>query len=612
MARSIEEIASLMAERRSYDSPVLQRMAAIRDKYNGETVVLLPDVKGEPTMVPPTAQIVTDAVDFLANRASSVRPSIDVPVADVSDDDSRRRAFNQRKAYYAIWYESQLAEVLIRRFYRHYFAYGSAAMVAMPDPDVGVRIEARDPLTSYPELRTPDDVHSPLNVGFVYGRSGEWLAKKYPEAASLLSQGGKWDRLWDMVEWIDEEDVVLGILGPRYEMSGGLGDSGIYWRNYNTHMELRRWPNMAGMVPVAVPRRVTLDRVMGQVWAAVGMQQHLERFTALEITAAEKYVFPDMVVLGRDGRTPILVSGQWQDGRTGEANFIQDGDVKVLNAAPGVMTMPTLDRIQENAQKSAGLVPQAYSQTYGALRTGRALDALGGFAVDPRIMEAQEVCGRSLATLNEGVCHILKGYTPKKTFSMFSGWPGETGMVTFTPGKDFETSKNVVSYAVPGADATEITVGVGQLVGTRLMSRKTGRRKHPWIENAEAEEGFVLEEVLEDSVLQNFLAQGQTGALPLIDQARAIQLVKGGMSIQDAVLQADQEARERQAAQVTPPSPESGLALPPESQPGLALPGQGAEAVTANEAINPIGAPPQATQDVAQLFRALRAGAGRG
>ena len=79
----------------------------------------------------------------------------------------------------------------------------------------GVRIELRDPLSTYPEMRTPDDIHCPLNVGFVYGRSPEWIAKRYPETRALMIGSGQWNRMWDLVEWIDEDEVLAELDASR-------------------------------------------------------------------------------------------------------------------------------------------------------------------------------------------------------------------------------------------------------------------------------------------------------------------------------------------------------------------------------------------------------------
>lgn len=605
MSRSFDDITAIMLERRDADHPMIRQMQLTKDKYNGDAVTLLPGVKGEPEMVPPIAQIVTDAVDFLAHRSSGPKPTLSTPSLDQADEAANRRASDRRTAFYASWYENALAEVLLRRAYRHYYGYGTFAMVAMPDPELGVRVELRDPLATYPEMRTPDDIHCPLNVGFVYGRSPEWIAKRYPETRAMMIKSGSWGRMWDMVEWIDEDDVVVGILGPRFEY--GNTNYG-YDRGLQNHMELRRWPNRAGFVPAAIPRRVTLDRVMGQVWAAVGQQTHLERFTALEITAAEKYVFPDMVVVGRDGRTPMLVSGQWKDGRSGEANFIQDGDVKLLNAAPGVLTMPTLDRIQENAMKTAGLVPQSYAQSYGSLRTGRAIDTMGSYAVDPRIQEGQEIVARHLSVLNEGIAAVFKGYFPRKRFKKFSGWPGHGGHVEFTPSEVFDTAANVVSYPFPGSDVSEISVAVSQLVSTRLISRTTGRHKHPWIENPDFEDELIVKEQMEDAVLQAHIQGMMGGQIPIIDGINALEAYMKSGDLLTAFREADDAARQRQAAQAPPPGP--GQAIAPEQAPGLAQPGMGAE--TIDQQLPTQGPPPQAIQNGAQLIRALRAGTQRG
>jgi hypothetical protein len=365
-------------------------------------------------------------------------------------------------------------------------------------------------------------------------------------------------------------------------------------------MELERYPNRAGRCTAVVPRRVTLDRVAGQVAAAVGTYDKLGRLMALEVVAAERAVFPDMVVLGRPGTQPRLVHGRWRDGREGEPNIVLDAEeVRLLQAAPGPLTMPTIDRLEYAVRSAVGDSPFFSGQTYGALRTGRAITSLADFSIDPRVAEAQRVVARSLAELNRAIAAVLKGWYPTRRFTMFSGLPRDVSQVTFRPATHFETDDNLVEYPLAGADVQSATVGVGQLVGARLMSRRSAREAHPWIADPDHEEAAIAEEELEASVLSGVLAQGQAGTLPLVDQARILQLVREGRPIEEAVLTADREARERQARQAPPP-PE-GFATAPEAAPGLAAPGQGAESAPAR--------PPDRLAQLRAVLATLRTGA---
>jgi len=592
---SWDAIVHLMHTRRSQDSVLIRQMQDIRDRYNGDVVVPVPDIATEDTRPPPSPRLIADAIDNLAMRAASSRPTITCPALDPTSVRSQLRAAVRRRALYAAWHRSALHDVILRRAYRHFIGYGTCSFVVTPDAEKGcARIELRDPLTSYPELRTPEFIEEPRNVGFVYGRSPEWVWRNYPEARDLIDNVPTWNTMWDMVEWIDELSIVLGILGPRAPSSHDQ------LLPYNSR-ELRRVPNRAGMVPVAVPRRVTLDRVFGAVATIMAQTDLLDRLTDLDIMAAERAIFPDTVVLGKDGRAPQLVGGVWHDGREGEPNFLIDGDVKLLQSAPGPLTHPVIDRLTQSINEHTGLLPAMRGQTPGSLRTGRAIDAITGFSVDPRVQEAQEVMARSLSTVNKSVMAVEKGYWPDKRYTAFTGWAGDPDVVEYTPSVHFDSDENVVNYTFPGTDISQMTVAVGQLIGAGLISKFSARNKHPFIEDAEHEEKRVVIERMTDAALTATLQQAAAGTLPLIDLANMMDRLERGASIVEAITEAQAAAQARQAA--TPPPPALGQQAAPESQPGLAQPGMGVE-----PGPPAIRGPTTSQNDFRNLIKTLRAG----
>lgn len=577
MAHSWEDIWQSMQLRREQDSVLVRQMIGVRDRYNGEVVIPLPDVEGEPVTGSLTPQIVADGIDHTAMRAASVMPSVSCPALSRSDR-AHEIANIKRRAIYAGWYNSAI-ELLLYRAFRHFIGYGTAALVAVPDfINERATIELRDPLTAYPELRTPEDFHEPLNVGFVYGRSTDWVLRNYPQASDII-RGGK-DQIWDCVEWIDEEHIVIGVLGPRSpSYTSSYGDDR-YYPGYSPSggsMELRRWDNRAGMVPISVPRRCTLDRIMGQLTHVLPSVDLLERITALEMIAAERHVFPDMVILGKRTSVPTLSGGKWKDGREGEPNIILDADgVQLLQPSVGPATFATMDKLEKAARVSGG-VPELFGGVNGpGLRTGRALDSLGAFSIDPRVMEAQKFMQRALSCVTSGMMAVERGYWPSKKYTVFSGWSGDTEIVDYVPSKHFENLDNSVDYSLPGLDISQTTVALSQLVGARLMSRDSAREKHPLISDGRIEGKNVVKEQVEDAMLTSFLQQSQTGQLPLIDLVNIFEEYEKGGSMAAAVKAADRMARERQAAEAPEPMPGQNQA--PEAMPGLAMPGQGAEA----------------------------------
>src|ERR1019366_3638720 len=439
-----------MRQRLSQDHELLRYMVAIRDRYNGSVVVPLNDVAGQRPIEPPVPRLIQEAIDHTAMRANSWTPNIFCP-SETHSEPNEKKADNRRRSLYGAWHENYMQQKLYRA-YRHFVGYGTFSFMVMPDDHLETAvINLRDPLTTYPELIAPDDIRAPINVGYVFGHSSAWIKDRYPEAhASMMAfaQGRDWDTLWDMVEWIDDTDVVIGILGPRMPAYSPQESRPYGYSGY----EVARWTNRAGMVPAVTPRRVTLDRILGQVSTLIATTDLFARLTALDIAAAEKAIFPDVAVIGRGAAPPQLISGKWKDGRTGEVNVLTESTVQVLRSAPGPLTAPILDRL-EGAIRDTGGIPELYGgQATGGARTGAGMAALGGFAVDPRIAEANSVMGRSLERVNEAYMAVMEGYYPTKSFTFFPGTPGVDETTTITPGKDFDFKANVVSYPFPGSE----------------------------------------------------------------------------------------------------------------------------------------------------------------
>ncbi len=413
----------------------------------------------------------------------------------------------------------------------------------------------------YPELRSPDDIRPPKDCGFLFARSAQWLVEHYPDTvpnflAQTVDKG--WDTLWDVVEWIDEDDIVIGVMGPRFP-AYGYADARPY--GYNA-IELGRWPNKAGMVPVVAPRRTTLDMVMGQLTAMINYSDLFGRMLSLQLVATEKAIFPDLAILSRTGDVPTLVGGTWKDGRTGDVNLITNAAVEMIGKEPGPGTIPVLQMIDQHIRGGTGAAPMFAGNNAG-MRTGAGVDALGDFAVNPMVAESQSIMERSLVEVNKAVIAVAKGYYGNKTFTFPLGLSGSRKTVTLTPEKDLDSDLNVVTYIAPGADINRYAVALTQLNATGIISRKTARDKHPMVDDAAEEEQFVALEKLNDATLAaaaNEIAQGSPTMSTAV-VARAAQHVASGMSMYEAFLHAQAEA----ATQAPAPGAQGG---PPATGPG--------------------------------------------
>ena len=602
MGVPFEHVVSEAILRRSRDSWLISQMVEIRDRVEGAIIQPLPEVAGEPDIMAPMPALIADAIDHNAMRAGSITPNIWCPSKRPGIQTADDRASTRRKALVSTHTFSNESN-LRRRAYRHLYGYGTYSMAVLPDHKAGrARLELRDPLQTYPEHQNPDDMREPLNVITIYGKSREWIRQQWGHVEGVtdrLSRSPAFDELWDVVEWVDENECIIGILGPRIDRQ--LSHARLVG---TTAMELRRYENRSGgLVPAVVPWRVTLGRVAGQVGHLLHISDWVQKLTALEISSLEQGVQPDMVIIGEEGAEPMLVgSDSWRRGTSQQPNFLRNvRAVQLLHQQPTPLTRALIDNLEQTFNESAGVLAQYQGRTTGALRTGRGIQALMDAAADPRLMELQEIYSRGLTHLNSAILETEKGWWPDQRFTVFTGWGRDRGVTEYTPAEDFDTHLNAVSYPFPGLDIAQLGVILPQRVQAGLISRKTAMSIDPFTPgDAEDEFDQIEFEKLRDAVYASVLAQAGNPAAPLqlADLAKIAKKVIAGVEIFDAVLEAQAEAQERQA-QLAPPGA-------PEMQPGLAAPGTGIEGTPAPMPPQPM-APGARMGALTQMLGALRA-----
>lgn len=614
-----DRIMATINQRRDFDARRIREMIEIRDRYNGDYVVPIPDVEGEDELPAPTPELMADAIDQTAMRAASVMPVLEFPSvtgSGVTHDTARTWARYRRSFAYHVWEESALPLVAYRIF-RHLTGYGSNALTVIPDfEQKEPRIVARDPLTAYPEPRDAEDVRPPRNTAFVYGRSVAWLRKQYPEAADVLRRYKEGDAsvMWDVFEWIDEDEIIIGLLAPRQPdwVRSGYGAPG---DTPDLSMPLRRYPNRAGVCTAYVPFRITLDRVMSQVATMVPVNDLWAKMMALDVVAAEKAIFTDRYAVGTEQGQPEIVSGggNWQDGRTGKINLLRNvAQVGAMQDGPGPAAQPVIDRLERTVRIGSGAIPQFHGETGGAsLRTGRAMETSTSFSLDPRIQELQLIAQYEFRAINEQSMAVAEGYWPRRRFWCFSGMSQDDEVVEFEPAKHMQTGdggrKHSVRYPFAGADAEATSLNVMQGVGAGLLSTKDAMRKVPWVEDADQTERQIELERFRQAVGVGFAQQITGGQVLAQDGITVIREMQRGASMEDAIEAAQRQAQEREAEQQQAREQEPGGA---DAQPGL-QPGADAEQALQDQqqAGQMLAQVPPATtsQDrLRQLFSAMR------
>jgi len=569
--RSFEEIIHLVQQMQREQSPVLQKMRDVLDRYDGDWVLPVPEVKQEPNMPPLTPALIAEAVDNMAMRAASVRPIVTVPALNPAKDTgvrSKEYAATRRRIIAATYHHSKW-NLGRRRAYRHLSAYHTTSISVVPNFITGMpQIQVRDPLGTFVEDQADEELRQPEYVAFITRYSAEHLRRIYPKCASENGgpvSGRELKALWDVVEWQDLDQTVWGIVGPSEVTSWQQTPSyRVPWMQISPV-----YPNRTGMVNGIVPHNVSLGRIASRLGSMLGMVDLQAKMMALNIIAQEKAIFPDMYAIGRQAGNPSIQGGRWQDGREGSINMLVDVEsVGVLRTPPDPATMQTIDRLERNFRTSTGLVPQFGGETYGALRTGRGIDALAGMAVDPRVQELHEIMEAWLPHLNSCILEMYRAYWPEQRYELFSGWPGDKGTVKFVPMQHIETLDNTVSYVVAGADVIQQTQILGSLFGAKAISARTFRAKHPWIDDPDMEAATVDEEEFEAALKQTILQQMVAGQLPPTVAVLIRNYLIKGEDIFTAVAKADEEMRRLQAQQAPPP-PE-GMVAPPEAMPGMA------------------------------------------
>jgi hypothetical protein len=602
---SFDEIRAAVLLMQADQGPLLTKMREILVRYEGDWILPLPDVENEPRLPQLTPALVGEAIDQIALRASSVQPSVSSPPLDAYKDRGvRSREYGGiRGQIISATLERSRWGLGRRRYYRHLTAYHTASLVVIPDMKMGMpRIEVRDPLCSFVEPQANESLRDPNYAAFVNRFSGTHLRARYPKVREEF--GGpitktNTNSMWEVVEWYDHEDVVWGLLGPT-EANGQHISRGNGYPTIGQSMEIDRLPNRAECPPVAVPHNVSLGRIASRIGSLLGSIDLQAKLMALHIIAQEKAIFPDVYVIGRSSQEPQLITGDWKDGRTGEINMVQDAEsIGVLRTTPDPTTGQMIDRLERNFRTSTSLVPQLGGETYGAMRTGRAIDALSGMALDPRVQELHEITEAYLPTLNSAILATYKGYWPAKKFSMYCGYRNRK-LIEFTPKDHIETLENSVSYYIAGADVMQLTQILGSLFGAEAIAKKTFQEQHPMIGNSDDEIAQIREEKLEGAAIDGLVQQIMAGALPPTIAGMVVKEIRRGMDPFEAIAKIDEELRKLQATQA-PAAPE-GMVAPPESMPGLTA-GPSADQQPVPDAVN---VPPDAVH-MKQLMAAMGA-----
>lgn len=569
-----EEIHSLYSSRRTARGPIFARMEEIRTAYNGDMAIPMAELSSyERAAVP---NLVAQGIDQNAMRIASTTPNIQYPVLKVGVKREEENARKRRAANLG-WWEQNNMEIKLRRRARWLQGYACAPVCIRPSSTKNIPCwYTRDPLSTYPAPDADPDCLTPIDCIFAFRKSLRWVDTNYPLNNLRRKSNESLDTPVILIEYMDDKQITLiavsSAQSPEFTTYqptsyGNVSDSG--WTNSQNLIVLENTVNLAGVCPAVIPGRITLDREQGQYDGIIGMYQSQAMLFALNFRAVAQDVWPNEWLISHPGQQATIV--KMANGRTGQIGEIANGDIKAMHLNPGYKADQLTAQLERNQRVTAGIPSEFGGESPSNVRTGRRGDSVLSAVVDFPVQEAQVLLAKSLEAENRVAVAIDKAYYGNDRKSFYVSWKGAQGNLDYIPNKIFTTDQNRVFFPAAGVDANNLTISLGQLVGTNLISTRSAMELHPFIDDAEIESDRITVEGLNRAMQASIEQQAAAGAIPPSDIARIAQLVSmDKMELAEAIMTAQQEAQERQASQAPPGSP----AL----QPGIAQPGMGAEA----------------------------------
>lgn len=615
---SFDEIVDEYRNRKDGRGPIFERMTQAKDHFNGDIVIPLPDMNEADK--PAVANIVTQGLDQTAMRVASTLPNLHFPAVQPGKDkgvQSEEWARMRRLATAAWWQESKLKRKL-RRAARYLVGYAETPMVVVPNFERKMpEYRLRHPLGAYPSPQVQWDDDQPEDYIFTYQKTFGWLRRTHPDAAASMARKKKGlddNSIIELIEYQGPHEIVMGVVAVNSEASG-------YEKLWYPHdqvddtvggaQELYRAENRAGISLAVNTSRISIDKLQGQFDQVFGLFQNQAKLMALETLAVQKAIFPDMALVGTTpGRTPVLINGEWRDGRSGDINVVKDGKLDVVQLNPGYMTQPMIDRY-ERSVRTSGIPSQFNNESPTNIATGRLGDQLLSATVDFPIQEYQESLGDMLHDANVRAVHVARNWFGDDDVPFSVSFAGANGRGKYKAGMHFETTDHRVSYSAPGADVNALMIGIGQRLGLGTISRYSAMFQDPLIEDPEFEYQKVTSERLQQALLDFVQQQVAQGMLDPQDVLLLTEEVEKGENVIEAWKKAQRAAQERQAEQQQLQADQAGG---PEGQPGLSPPDQA-------EVSPQVGSPQPSMQNLANMLGTLRqprmqaspmAGPGRG
>jgi hypothetical protein len=562
---STEEIVDLYNQRRNALGPIHDQMRKVRELANGD--IILPLNELDQNAKSSVANLLNIGLDQMSMRVASTMPTPYFPPIREGVELQKKNARLRKQAMLAMWDHNRMSMKLRRRA-RHLLGYSQSAVMLKPDfKTLMPTWHVRNPLDTYAAPVDDPDNPLPENCIFSYRVSASYLVKNYGDLVVGKLRMGRLqaDTMFTMLEYVDHNCIHLVVQGAEDNAAlTPMERAGL------PAVMLEYIPNRTGMPLAVVANRITLDKPHGQFDGVLGMYYTRARLQALTEIAIERGIFPAEYLVARPGENPEIISVA--NPKTGEIGIVKGGDLTQQQLNPGYKTEMLLDRL-ERQERLEGAIPAEFGgESATNIRTGRRGESVLSATVDYRVQEAQATFEQSMLAEDKIAIAIEKAYWGSAPKSFYIPGRVNNGETSYVPDKVWQTDFHYVAYSAAGSDVNSLIIGLGQRLGTGLMSKESAREADPLIGDPDLEHDRIIAEGVESALLSSIQQQAANpqGPYQPEDLAYLTKLVvEKDVPLFEAVQRTDQRARDRQAAM----APQGA----PETMPGLAMPGMGAE-----------------------------------
>ena len=288
----IQEVPSKFRAFRDRWSERNDRMDDILDAINGDYDVDDPSDDAIENRSPNFIQV---AMEDTA-EAASVMPTVRVDPSGPKKENHESADYMEHHAMGVL--DVSQWELLSVKELMALSSYGMCSAIVMNDDETGgPTIQYRDPRTCYPSpgWHTMDSVREAFFARELYlGQlPQEWLEILYTQFPLDFrdSMMHRWqDKKIILLEYFDEDEMLIaGLYQSGINTAGGVV--------VHTPIEFHREPNLAGICPVVVAERLTLDdEPRGQFDQLIGMVRAHARLMGMVLDYADQAVYSDVWV----------------------------------------------------------------------------------------------------------------------------------------------------------------------------------------------------------------------------------------------------------------------------------------------------------------------------